>query len=36
VSKAHRQETITKAEKAMDHFYEEYAKKKERAIRDNK
>ncbi|KAJ7503063.1 clathrin light chain [Mycena galericulata] len=35
-SKARRQETITKAEKAIDDFYEEYAKKKERAIRDNK
>ncbi|KAK7057649.1 clathrin light chain [Favolaschia claudopus] len=35
-SKARRQETITNAEKAIDAFYDEYAKKKERAIRDNK
>lgn len=35
-SKERRQETITKAEKAIDAFYDEYAKKKERAIRDNK
>ncbi|KAF7362329.1 Clathrin light chain [Mycena venus] len=35
-SKERRQETITKAEKAIDSFYDEYAKKKERAIRDNK
>ncbi|KAJ7270083.1 clathrin light chain [Mycena haematopus] len=35
-SKARRQETITKAEKYIDSFYDEYAKKKERAIRDNK
>ncbi|KAJ7032786.1 clathrin light chain [Mycena alexandri] len=35
-SKARRQETITKAEKAIDDFYEAYLAKKERAIRDNK
>ncbi|KAJ6589976.1 clathrin light chain [Mycena vulgaris] len=35
-SKARRQETITKAEKAIDDFYESYAAKKERTIRDNK
>ncbi|KAJ6497543.1 clathrin light chain [Mycena sanguinolenta] len=35
-SKARRQETITQAEKDIDAFYDEYAKKKERAIRDNK
>jgi len=35
-SKARRQETITRAEGAIDEFYEEYAKKKERNIRDNK
>ncbi|KAJ7169160.1 clathrin light chain-domain-containing protein [Mycena crocata] len=35
-SKARRQETITKAEKAIDDFYETYAAKKERTIRDNK
>ncbi|KAJ6491753.1 clathrin light chain [Mycena vitilis] len=35
-SAARRQETITKAEKAMDEFYAAYAAKKERAIRDNK
>jgi len=35
-SKARRQETITKAEKAIDDFYEAYAAKKERTIRDNK
>ncbi|KAL4068654.1 clathrin light chain-domain-containing protein [Scleroderma yunnanense] len=35
-SKAKRQETISKAEGAIDQFYEEYASKKERAIRENK
>lgn len=35
-SKAKRQETIGKAERAIDQFYEEYAAKKERAIRENK
>ena len=35
-SKAKRQETIVKAERAIDTFYEEYARKKERNIRENK
>lgn len=35
-SKARRQETISKAERAIDEFYEDYAKKKERNIRENK
>ncbi|KAJ7287090.1 clathrin light chain-domain-containing protein [Mycena rebaudengoi] len=35
-SRARRQETITRAEKAIDDFYETYAAKKERTIRDNK
>ncbi|KAK2463066.1 hypothetical protein APHAL10511_004721 [Amanita phalloides] len=35
-SKAHRQETISKAEQAIDEFYENYARKKERNIRENK
>jgi len=35
-SKARRQETISKAERSIDEFYEDYAKKKERNIRDNK
>lgn len=35
-SKAKRQETIAKAEAAIDQFYEEYAAKKERSIRENK
>ena len=35
-SKAKRQETIAKAERAIDAFYEEYAHKKERNIRENK
>ncbi|KAF5355568.1 hypothetical protein D9758_006340 [Tetrapyrgos nigripes] len=35
-SKARRQETISKAERAIDDFYEEYAAKKERTIRENK
>ncbi|KAG6837819.1 hypothetical protein H0H93_016187 [Arthromyces matolae] len=35
-SKQRRQEAITKAEHAIDEFYEDYTKKKERNIRDNK
>ncbi|KAF8549171.1 hypothetical protein OG21DRAFT_1448222 [Imleria badia] len=35
-SKAKRQETVSKAEAAIDQFYEEYAAKKERSIRENK
>jgi len=35
-SKARRQETISKAERSIDEFYDDYAKKKERNIRDNK
>ena len=35
-SKAKRDETIGKAERAIDQFYEEYAAKKERNIRENK
>ncbi|KAF9560981.1 hypothetical protein CPC08DRAFT_817947 [Agrocybe pediades] len=35
-SKIRREETIDKAEKAIEEFYENYAKKKERTIRDNK
>ncbi|KAH8103261.1 clathrin light chain [Cristinia sonorae] len=35
-SKAKREETIGKAERAIDQFYEEYSKKKERNIRENK
>jgi len=35
-SKAKRQEIIAKAERAIDGFYEEYAHKKERNIRENK
>ena len=35
-SKEKRQETIAKAERAIDSFYEEYARKKERNIRENK
>ena len=35
-SKAKRQETIVKAERAIDAFYEEYTRKKERNIRENK
>jgi len=35
-SKEKRQETIAKAERAIDTFYEEYARKKERNIRENK
>ncbi|GLB37349.1 putative clathrin is the major protein of the polyhedral coat of coated pits and vesicles [Lyophyllum shimeji] len=35
-SKARRQETISKAERAIDEFYENYAEKKEKNIRENK
>ncbi|THH21864.1 hypothetical protein EUX98_g8255 [Antrodiella citrinella] len=35
-SKAKRDEIVSKAERAIDSFYEEYAKKKERNIRENK
>lgn len=35
-SAAKREETVAKAEKAIDQFYEEYALKKERNIRENK
>ncbi|KAF5322074.1 hypothetical protein D9619_001637 [Psilocybe cf. subviscida] len=35
-SKLRREDTIDKAERAIEEFYEEYAKKKERSIRDNK
>ncbi|KAI0669600.1 clathrin light chain-domain-containing protein [Trametes maxima] len=35
-SRARRQETIGKAEHSIDQFYEEYAAKKERNIRENK
>ncbi len=35
-SKAKREEVISKAEHAIDQFYEEYASKKERNIRENK
>ncbi|RDB24981.1 Clathrin light chain [Hypsizygus marmoreus] len=35
-SKARRQETISKAERAIDEFYENYSAKKERNIRENK
>lgn len=35
-AKARRQDTISKAERSIDEFYEEYAKKKERNIRENK
>ncbi|KAF8190792.1 clathrin light chain-domain-containing protein [Pholiota molesta] len=35
-SKARRNETIDKAERAIEEFYGNYAKKKERSIRDNK
>jgi hypothetical protein len=35
-SKAKKEEAIAKAEKAIDQFYEEYAQKKERNIRENK
>ncbi|KAG6879130.1 hypothetical protein C0992_004947 [Termitomyces sp. T32_za158] len=35
-AKARRQENITKAERAIDEFYEDYSQKKERNIRENK
>ncbi|KAH7908108.1 clathrin light chain [Hygrophoropsis aurantiaca] len=35
-SKAKRQETISRAERAIDAFYENYAEKKEKNIRENK
>lgn len=35
-SKRKREETVSKAERAIDQFYEEYAAKKERNIRENK
>ncbi|EMD32943.1 hypothetical protein CERSUDRAFT_118371 [Gelatoporia subvermispora B] len=35
-SKARREETVGKAERAIDQFYEEYSAKKERNIRENK
>jgi len=35
-SKERRQETIAKAERSIDSFYEQYANKKERNIRENK
>ena len=35
-SKQRQQETIAKAERSIDQFYEEYAAKKERSIRENK
>lgn len=35
-SKARRQETISKAERSIDQFYEEYTGKRERQIRENK
>ncbi|KAF8161354.1 clathrin light chain-domain-containing protein [Crassisporium funariophilum] len=35
-SKIRREETIDKAERAIEEFYENYSKKKERSIRDNK
>ena len=35
-SKIRREETIDKAERAIEEFYENYSKKKERNIRDNK
>ena len=35
-SKIRREETIDKAERAIEDFYENYSKKKERNIRDNK
>ncbi|PCH36603.1 hypothetical protein WOLCODRAFT_140522 [Wolfiporia cocos MD-104 SS10] len=35
-SKAKREETVSKAERAIDQFYEEYSAKKERNIRENK
>lgn len=35
-SKRKREETVSKAERSIDQFYEEYAAKKERNIRENK
>lgn len=35
-SKAKREETVGKAERAIDQFYEEYATQKEKNIRENK
>ncbi|KAF9460730.1 clathrin light chain-domain-containing protein [Collybia nuda] len=35
-SKARRQETISKAERSIDEFYDDYAAKKQRTIGDNK
>ena len=35
-SKQKRQETIAKAERSIDQFYEDYNSKKERNIRENK
>lgn len=35
-SEAKREEIVSKAERAIDSFYEEYAQKKERNIRENK
>ncbi|KAF8627648.1 hypothetical protein AX15_004342 [Amanita polypyramis BW_CC] len=35
-AKARRQETISKAERAIDDFYEDYSRKKEKNIRENK
>ncbi|KAI0261290.1 clathrin light chain-domain-containing protein [Gloeopeniophorella convolvens] len=35
-AKARRQETVAKAERAIDQFYEEYTAKRERQIRENK
>lgn len=35
-SAAKRQETISRAERAIDQFYEEYSAKKERNIKENK
>ena len=35
-SKAKRQETISKAERALEDFYEDYSRKKEKNIAENK
>jgi hypothetical protein len=35
-ARARKQATISDAERSIDEFYEEYAKKKERNIRENK
>jgi len=35
-SKARRQETISKAERALEDFYEDYSRKKEKNIAENK